>query len=303
MASKNRSSVTTSTSTTATSGSAIAPATARKKTRKPPVIDRIGINALAIAAPQAAAPAAPAPADPASTAGPAPAAPSGSASTSDSGAGGGPAPAPADTSGQQSGSTSPATPGGNGVDFPVNTPPQVTVPPVPAGFVPVNAIDMRGWRPMQSELASVPDAILELEDFPNYVALFGITAPPADQVSARLTVAAAWTTLFASTTAWYTYVKSQEGMAWKDALELVDQLKTPFQLAAASNPALLNQYPAIARMLAAKKVASKRAVSTRAKNKKAAQAASAQAAAPATAQPAGEPAAPAVPARVVTVQG
>ena len=174
---------------------------------------------------------------------------------------------------------------------------------MPAGFIPVNAVDLRGWRPIQSELASVPDAIRELDDFPNYVALFGITAPPADQVSARLTVAAAWTTLFASTTAWYTYVKSQQGMAWKDALELVDQLKAPFQLAAASNPALLNQYPAIARMLAAKKVVAKRAVSTKAKNKKAVQAAATAAAPPATAQPASEPAAPAAPARIVTVQG
>ena len=95
-------------------------------------------------------------------------------------------------------------------------------------------------------------------------------------------------------------------MAWKDALELVDKLKTPFQLAAASNPALLNQYPAIARMLAAKKVVSKRATSTRTKGKKTKQAeavatavaaATAAAAAPVTAAPA------AAPARVVTVQG
>ena len=47
--------------------------------------------------------------------------------------------------------------------------------------------------------------------------------------------------------------------ARQDALELVEKLKTPFQLASASNPALLNQYPAIARMLVAKKVVAMRA--------------------------------------------
>jgi hypothetical protein len=180
----------------------------------------------------------------------------------------------------------------------------VQIPPVPAGFIPVNGKDMRGFRPTQSELASVLDAIRELSNFPNYSALFGITAPPVAQVVARLTVAAKWTTLYAASTAWYTYVRSQEGMAWKDALELVEGLKTPFQLASATNPALLNQYPALARMLGAKKVAAKRGTVTRAKNKKAeaAKAAAAAAAAQAAPQAPAEPTSPA-PTRVVTVQG
>src|SRR5262249_35266290 len=150
--------------------------TTRKRARKPPVIDRLGINAMDV--PTTEAPELPP--DPASTYG------------ADPGA----TPAPAGTSGQASGATPSAPSGSDGFDFPVNAPPQVTVPPVPAGFIPVNAIDLRGFRPMQSELASVPDAILELNNFQNYTLLFGITAPPASQVSARLTVAAAWTALF-----------------------------------------------------------------------------------------------------------
>ena len=68
-----------------------------------------------------------------------------------------------------------------------------------------------------------------------------------------------------------TYVKSQEGMAWKDALELAENLQAPFQLAAASNPSLLNQYPALARCSGRRQLVAKQATSTWAKNKKAAQ--------------------------------
>ena len=308
MASKNRSKVTPSTSTTSSSGGAVAPKKAA--TRKPPVIDRIGLNAMDLpaAAPAAPAPsAAPSPAPATAPAQPPSATPASAAPAAPVAA----APAPAAPAAAPS-DPSPTPPAssddGDGVDFPVNTPPDVTVPPVPAGFIPVNPLDLRGWRPLQSELASVPDAILELDDFPNYTALFGITAPPASQVSARLTVAAAWTTLFASTTAWYTYVKSQEGMAWKDALELVEKLKAPFQLAAASNPALLNQYPGIARMLGAQQLVAKRAHSTQAKNKMQAAKDALVAAAAGTPAPAAPPAAgaaaaaPAAPTRVVTVQ-
>ena len=260
-------------------------ATVRKPARKPPVIDRVGVNEMDIATPAAPTSAT------ASTGASATAGASSSGSTATS--------APSST-----GSTaSTASSTGSGVDFPVNSPPVVVVPAVPNGFVPVSGVDLRGFRPMQSELASVPDAILELQGFTNYTALFGVTAPPAAQVIARLAVAAQWTSLLSSSTAWYTYVKSQEGMAWKDALELVEKLKAPFQLASASNPALLSQYPALARMLAAKQVVAKRASSTKAKNKKAAAtAAQTAAAAPAPAQPATTEASPA-PTRVVTVQG
>jgi hypothetical protein len=163
--------------------------------------------------------------------------------------------------------TAPASPAAPPASFPVDAPPQVTVPPVPAGFVPVNALDLLGWRPMQSELASVPGVVTELDDFPDYTALLGVTAPPASQVSARLTVAAEWTTLLAAATAWCTYVKSQEGMAWKDALALVDKLKTPFRLVAATRPALAGQYPNLARMLGAKSLAAKRGNPKRARTR------------------------------------
>jgi hypothetical protein len=191
----------------------------------------------------------------------------------------------------------------------MNAPPTVTVPVPPAGFVPVRAVDLMGYRPMQSELASVPDAVYELQAFPNWTPIFGITAPSAAQLAQRLQVAAEWTALLAQSNAWVSYVKSQEGMAWKDALEVINSLKAPFQLASSANPSMLNQYPALNRLLGAQKVVAKRAVSSRKRNAAAVAAAAMTARAipvapaAATSVTAAALADAATPARVVTVQG
>ena len=186
---------------------------------------------------------------------------------------------------------------------------------MPAGFVPPPAATFTGYRPMQTEIAYVPDAILELQGIPNWGLIFGMTAPAAPLVAGRLSVAMQWTDLYAESEAWFNYVKSQEGLAWKDALEVTDTLKVPLQCATATNPALLKQYPALQRLLGAQKVVAKKAVTTKA-NKKAAAASTAAAASaqvalggaaataaavPAGAQIASAPAA--TPVRVVTVSG
>jgi hypothetical protein len=95
-------------------------------------------------------------------------------------------------------------------------------------------------------------------------------------------------------------------MAWKDALEVINNLKAPFQLAATANPSMATQYPALTRLLGAQKVVAKRAASTKKKNAAAVTAAAAvsTAAAPAatgTTSDAGT--AGAALARTVTVTG
>jgi len=246
------------------------PTTAKRtKARKPPVAQRMAVGAVA---PAPAPTPAPTPAlAPPPTPSPAPAF--------------APAPAPAP------------------VALPIAPPPNVTIPGVPSNFVPVTGADLRGYYPHASQIAAVPDTLTELQSFSNYTALFGITAPDLGQLTQRLDVALRWTTLLSQSSAWTAYVKSQEGMAWKDALLLVESLEIPFGLAAQANPALLSQYPALARLLGARKVVGKRAASSRAKNK--ADAAKAAAAASASPPPAPAPAATPTPApaRVVTVQG
>jgi hypothetical protein len=197
------------------------------------------------------------------------------------------------------------------------------IPAVPVGFVPANPDDLRGFRVLASQVAAVPDAITALQGFGNYTAVFGITAPDVGQLTQRLGVAYDWTMLLSQTAAFYKYARSQHGMAWKEALQMIDALKPPFDLASSANPALLNQYPAIARLLGAKTLVAKRAAASRARNQKteAAKAAAgggagtttgaaATAATPATAaaSPAagevnGAAASPAAAARVVTVTG
>jgi len=296
---------------------------ARKAARPPPVIDRTGValgtapnvtGQVSLPEPTdgAASPAVVSPVTPAvaavdSPALTAPALPSIAASdtstaiaTSTAQAPTTPAPSTA-----PSGSTASAAP----IDvtaIPIMAPPpSVTVPVAPSGFVPVPGADLKGYRPMQSELACVPDAVMELQSVPNWGLIFGITAPPAAQVAQRLSVASQWTGLLSDSQEWLAYVKSQEGMAWKDGLEVMETLKAPFQLATTANPAMLKQYPALQRLLGAQKVVAKKAVSTKKKNKATA---AANAAAAASATPATAPAVTAAPdattpARVVTVSG
>ena len=145
----------------------------------------------------------------------------------------------------------------------VKPPPDVTIPSVPPGFVPSNTKDYRGFRPKSSELAVVPDVVLELQRFDDYDSVFGRTAPPVSDVSQALEASAQWTAQLADSSDWIGYVKSQEGMTWKDTLVLVDKLKAPFELAGAHDPTLLSRYPALARLLGAAKVIAKRGAATK----------------------------------------
>jgi hypothetical protein len=270
--SKKTTSAVKSKSTTATT--ATTPAKPRTKARKPPVAERVTVSAPVVVpttSPATSPPAAsPPPATPPGPAAPVPA-PS-------------PAPAALAPASPAAGSGSSASSAGSGTaDTPVGAPPPVTMPAVPAGFVAANPADLRGYRALASQVAAVPDALAELQVFGNYAAVFGITAPDVGQLTQRLSVAYDRTMLLSQTTAWYKYAKSQQGMAWKDAQLLLDALKPPFGLAATANPALLSQYPAIARLLGAKTVVAKRAASSRAKNAKTAAGATAQAPAPAPA--------------------
>ena len=64
--------------------------------------------------------------------------------------------------------------------------PDVKAPEVPAGFVPSNPKDYCGFRPKGSELAVVPDVVLELAQFHDYESVFGRTAPPVSGITQAL---------------------------------------------------------------------------------------------------------------------
>jgi hypothetical protein len=145
----------------------------------------------------------------------------------------------------------------------VTPPPDVRVPQPPSGFIATNPNDYRGFRPKKAELAVVTDAVRELHAFSNYGAMFGMTAPPADHVAQALHAAGQWSSLLALSVAWVDYVRSLEGMAWKDTLGLIDRLKAPFDLASRSDPTLVSKYPSLARLLGTAKAIARRAASTK----------------------------------------
>ena len=166
------------------------------------------------------------------------------------------------TSKKKSSDTTQARPETTGVGL-VKPPPDVKAPAVPAGFVRSNPKDYRGFRPKDSELAVIPDVIVELAQFDDYESVFGRTAPAVLSVIQALEAASQWTALLSGASDWDAYVRSQEGMAWKDTLTLVDKLKGPFELASAHDPSIAARYPALARLVAAAKVIAKRGVATR----------------------------------------
>ncbi len=145
----------------------------------------------------------------------------------------------------------------------IKPPPEVRVPSAPDGWVPPNAADYRGFRPKRTELAVVVDAVLELAAFREYSAVFGMTAPPADQLGAALDTSSKWSALLASSMHWADFVRANEGMAWKDTLGLMDRLKMPFSLATLHDPTIAAKFPALARLLGAQKAIAKRSVATR----------------------------------------
>ena len=92
----------------------------------------------------------------------------------------------------------------------------------------------------------------------------------------------AWRPLRQPAEAWDAYVKSQYGMAWKNALTLLDQVKPLFLMAVAKDSRLASKYQGLAEMFDAPKEVAKLANATKKKNAKTRAAATAAQAAAAT---------------------
>jgi hypothetical protein len=163
------------------------------------------------------------------------------------------------------------------------TPPDVTLPVPPVGFVPVKLGQYRAAHPKAGELAALPDAITELESSTSYAETFGSGVPQASPLAATLTTAARWTALRVATEAFLLYAKSNEAITWKAGLADLDALDAVFQAVASRNSALVAAYPATARLLDVRKAISERAAVTRAAKAKASGAANRSAQVPSTA--------------------
>jgi hypothetical protein len=184
----------------------------------------------------------------------------------------------------------------------------VTVPTPPAGQPPPNPRDYLGFHPTSREVSASAVAIANLAKGDAFNAALGSLAPPAATLAAALETAIEWRAMRASSEAWDAYVRGQDGLAWKQALTIVDEVKPVFQIAVAKNPALASQYPGLVQLFEAPRLDSKQATATKKKNAKtkaAAALSSAHAAgeaAAATTAPEPAPAAPtATPMKTVTI--
>lgn len=152
----------------------------------------------------------------------------------------------------------------------IQMPPKAKVPAPPADYDPTVTVKYGASQPRQGELASIAGAAKEVGAFPDWVAVFGKTAPPADHVVQAFDSVAQWSALFVATTAWFDYVRNGRAAAWEDARGLVEGLKAPFELASAADPTLTTTYPAVTRLLGVAKAIAKKGVATRKANAKAA---------------------------------
>jgi hypothetical protein len=177
----------------------------------------------------------------------------------------------------------------------------VTIPSPPTGFVELSLVDYRGFHVSKKEVAAASTAIADLASFTSYQALLGGSAPEASAVSSALSLGLGWRTLRDLTDTWDAYVRTQDAMAWKAALMLLDELKPLFLIAVAKNPELAAQYAGLARMFAVPKMSAEAAAVTRKKNATAAAAAAAAASTASAVATAKAEATAAVPAKVVTV--
>jgi trimeric autotransporter adhesin len=151
-----------------------------------------------------------------------------------------------------------------------DTPPSQTAPTVPNGFSAPDMREFMGFRPNRTELSAMPAAINDLGNFVDYAALLGIGAPAATSVSGAITLGVQWRAQRGLAEAWDTYAKTQDAIAWKAALTLLEELKPLFLGAVVKKPELATTYPGLAQIFNAGKATSKQAEVTRKKNAKAA---------------------------------
>jgi hypothetical protein len=147
-------------------------------------------------------------------------------------------------------------------------PPDAKIPAPPQGFVPTHGHDYRGLLPKKTELAVLPDVVVELRASADFNQLFGKTIPPLATVLQTLDAAQQWSSMRAKSSEWDLYCRTQEGLAWKDTRALIASMKPAFDLAVSVDATIAGRYPSLAHLLSAGTAIAKRAVATKKANKK-----------------------------------
>jgi hypothetical protein len=159
------------------------------------------------------------------------------------------------------GTTTPAT---TSDLVPQTTPPPIlNIPEPPTAFASVDFREYRSAHPNAGQAAAVPAVLLELTDNTSFEGTFGPLVPEASHLATDLTNATGWTTLRKALETYLLYVRSLEAITWKQAKSDLEALDAVFQGVLAHNPALLDELPALARLLDVQKQIGLRSAATR----------------------------------------
>jgi hypothetical protein len=146
----------------------------------------------------------------------------------------------------------------------VDPPPAgANIPTPPVGFTPATPGEFRSVVPRKSELAAMPQALIDLGKFTDFDKLFSGIGLTQAEITQCLFVGSLWSTMRASTSQWDEYSVLQEGYAWRAIRAILLRLEQAFLLAAQANPTLVSTYPGLAGLLGAKKSIAQRGASTR----------------------------------------
>ena len=141
------------------------------------------------------------------------------------------------------------------------------IPVPPAGFTPATPGEFRSVVPRKSELAALPQALIDLAKFADFDALFAGIGLTQAEVTQCLLVGSLWSTMRLASSQWDDYSVLQEGYAWRAIRAALLRLEQAFLLAAQANPKLVTTYPGLAGLLGAKSAIAQRGASTRRLNK------------------------------------
>lgn len=145
-------------------------------------------------------------------------------------------------------------------------PSDATVPTVPSGFNVTDPSIYRGVVPRFAQLVEMASALEDLKRFADYVEVFGKTAPPAASTIGTLDAAYQWSAMRAKVSAWDLYCRTREGMAWRSARALMDDLQPAFEIAARRDKSIATTYEGLTRFFTALKLVAKQSANTRRAN-------------------------------------
>jgi len=146
--------------------------------------------------------------------------------------------------------------------------PTSTAPAVPSTAKSQTLKGFKGNYPNGLELQAMPGAMSDLGRFVDYTAMLGNAATPADTVVSLVTTGLAWRAQRDAAEAWDAYVKVEDGLAWRSAMNVLDEVRPLFLFAVSKNPELATVYPWLTQLFQAPKAVAKQANATKAKKAK-----------------------------------